>query len=197
MEKPSNQKVDKDLLDIEFISDFYSIEEAEKYFRLLEEELNWKQGHIRLFGKTLPEPRLTSYYGDVDYKYSGKVNPAQDIHLSEALRQILKDLKSRTGTRFNAVLANYYRSGQDSMGWHSDDELMHLRGSSIASLSFGDSRKMNFRDKTVKKRIHTLELTAGSLLIMRGSTQKQTEHNIPKQSNKKGRINLTFRQFSG
>jgi len=197
MEKPSSQKVENSLLEIDFKPEFYSLEKADRFYHLLKEELNWKQGFVRLFGRTMEEPRLTCYYGDVDYKYSSKVNPAQDIHLSSSLKEIVKELEERIGIKFNAVLGNYYRNGQDSMGWHSDDESVHIPGSLIASISFGESRNMKFRNKSTKKLIYKVELNSGSLLIMKGDAQKKTEHSIPKQSNKKGRINLTFRQFLG
>ena len=197
MERPSSQKLNKGFGEIEFLPGFYSLQESVEMFEQLEEELNWKVGHINLFGKTIAEPRLSTYYGDKDYVYSRKRNPAQAILLSPALLKIQQDLKERLDHDFNAVLANYYRDGKDSMSWHSDDEAEHQENSMIASLSFGETRRIRFRMKKEKKINTHIELNTGSLLLMKGRTQYLSDHCIPKQRNKQARINLTFRQFSG
>ena len=89
---------------------------------------------------------------------------------------------------------NYYKSGNDSVSWHSDDEEELGEFPIIGSLSFGGLRRFRLRNKQNKKLTHTFDLGNGSLLIMKGATQKLWEHEVPKTKKKvSGRINLTFR----
>ena len=96
--------------------------------------------------------------------------------------------------KFNSVLLNYYRSGNDSVSWHSDDEEELGEFPIIGSLSFGGLRRFRLRNKQNKKLTNSYDLGNGSLLIMKGATQKLWEHEVPKTKKKvSGRINLTFR----
>jgi alkylated DNA repair dioxygenase AlkB len=94
------------------------------------------------------------------------------------------------------VLLNYYRDGNDTVGWHADDEPGLGLSPFIASLSVGAERDFQLRfnnDKTVKI---TMLLTHGSLLVMGGETQGNWQHAIPRRKRiKEPRVNLTFREF--
>jgi len=112
---------------------------------------------------------------------------------SDTARRIKHQLESKTNERFNSVLINYYRDGQDCNGWHSDDELELDPNPIIASLSLGDRRDFKLRHKTNKNLSHALRLEHGSLLMMRGTTQQCWQHQIPKRAKANARLNLTFR----
>ena len=101
----------------------------------------WQQGAIKIFGKEIPEPRLTMYYGDESYKYSGRLLAATPWTQAPALvNEIRAAVEQRTGRSFNSVLLNYYRSGSDSQGWHSDDEPVYGQNPVIASVRRGEPR---------------------------------------------------------
>jgi alkylated DNA repair dioxygenase AlkB len=79
------------------------------------------------------------------------------------------------------------------MAWHSDGEKDLKDLGAIASLSFGAERKFAFKHKQSKKVI-SLPLKAGSLLVMKGITQQYWLHRLPPTKLvKEARINLTFR----
>ena len=168
--------------------------ESDAFFDALKREVDWKRERIRLFGRTVPQPRLTAWFGDPGavYSYSGMVlAPAP---WSNLLRDI-KDRVDRAGeAAFNSVLLNRYRNERDSVSWHSDDELELGRNPTIASVSFGAVRTFQLRhkrDQSLEKRI---DLPHGSLLLMTGATQHHWEHRVPKRRQPLGeRINLTFR----
>ncbi|MEO8011625.1 MAG: alpha-ketoglutarate-dependent dioxygenase AlkB, partial [Dokdonella sp.] len=106
------------------------------------------------------------------------------------------ELAQRLGIRFNGVLANRYRDGQDSMGWHSDDERELGEQPLIASLSFGAVRRFRLRHKNSGAKPIAIELESGSLLVMAGATQQNYRHDLPKTARAVGeRINLTFRRI--
>jgi alkylated DNA repair dioxygenase AlkB len=111
------------------------------------------------------------------------------------LREIKARCEDFAQAPFNSVLLNYYRNGQDSMGWHQDNEPELGAHPVIASVSFGATRRFQLRHK--KRRdldTITLELAPGSLLLMRGTTQHYWKHQVPKTTQSIGaRINLTFR----
>lgn len=169
---------------------------ADELLTTFRTQIAWEQGQIRMFGKWVMEPRLSAWYGDpgAAYTYSGKQQ--------EPLAWIpeLSALKSKTeeafGASYNSVLLNLYRFGQDSMGWHSDDEKELGNSPVIASLNLGATRKFQLRRKDDKSTKIELELTHGSLLIMAGETQTFWQHQVPKTKKEVGvRMNLTFRHI--
>ena len=179
--------------------DCFSLTQSNAFLnQLLDPNLiHWQQKSIKIFNRIIPEPRLNAWYGDEEavYTYSGLVNyPLPWIPLLLELKHHVEQI---TQTPFNSVLLNRYRNGADSMGWHSDDEPELGINPVIASLSFGATRQFQFKHRKNKQLpIHRLLLTPGSLLVMRGETQKYWKHCLPKvrQSESVGeRINLTFR----
>jgi alkylated DNA repair dioxygenase AlkB len=154
-------------------------------------ETAWKAEHITLFGRQVPQPRLTAWHGDASYTYSGlRLEPQPFTPLQ---REIKTAVEAASGHRFNSVLLNYYRDGADSMGMHSDDEAELGPNPAIASVSFGASRTFILRHKRTKQTIK-VDLTSGSLLLMAGPTQHHWQHGINKSARPLGpRVNLTFR----
>lgn len=152
---------------------------------------------LRIMGREIPTPRLTSWHGDpgANYRYSGRrFEPKPWTDGLDAIRDRLEEL---FGVRFNSVLANYYRDGRDSMSPHSDaepelgpnapDEVV------IASVSLGAPRRFVLQSKVTKER-RVFELGEGSLFVMGGAVQQQWRHGVPKTTRKVGpRLNLTFR----
>jgi len=179
-----------------FVPDFFSGAESKVYFEELLEQIAWKQDRIKMFGKELPIPRLQAWYGNADksYTYSGiKMSP---LAWTPSLLEIKKRIATVCKTDFTSVLLNRYRGGQDSMGWHSDDEKELGVNPVIASVNFGASRNFQMRRKDDHKQKRSLELSNGSLLIMKGTTQHFWQHQIPKTAKTVGeRINLTFRKI--
>lgn len=173
---------------------FFSIQESDKFFKDLYKGVNWKQETIKFFGKNMPLPRLTAWYGDEgkSYTYSGIVqNPEA---WSNTLRKIKSQIEKVTEISFNSVLLNLYRDGKDSVSWHSDDETELGKNPIIASVSFGATRRFSLRHKQSKEHKIDIDLTNGSFLLMKGETQHFWQHQIAKTSKSiQPRINLTFR----
>lgn len=181
-------------IDLDLREAFWPAPEADALFAALRRELPWRQETITLFGRTSPVPRLTSWHGDpgTAYAYSGiAMDPAP---WTPSLTAIKTRVEAAAGTRFNSVLANLYRDGRDGVAWHSDDEPELGPEPVIASASFGATRAFQLRAKADPSRRRTLLLPHGSLLVMRGSTQRLWRHQVPKTAKPVGeRINLTFR----
>lgn len=180
--------------DITYIEEFYSSVQSNSIFNKLKSHIDWQQQKILLFGKSILEPRLTAFYSSEDksYTYSGKKMHGK--MMPSVLIEICESIEKYCRHRFNSVLLNYYRSGNDSMGWHSDDEKELGLNPVIASLSFGGSRVFLMKHKQEQNKRLKLVLKDGSLLIMKGQTQHQWKHQIPKSKTYiDPRINLTFR----
>lgn len=161
------------------------------YYASLKESLEWQEESIVIFGERKLVPRLTAYFGQHNYKYSGVDHPARP--LTKELRVIEAACEAVAEFEFNSVLCNYYRNGEDSMGYHRDNEPV-MDTQCIASVSFGATRRMNFRHRSSKERIG-IDLNSGSLLLM-VDCQDLWEHGIPKTKKRAGgRINLTFRRI--
>ena len=179
---------------LNFWPDFLTENQADELFEELKTSNLWRQDKVKVFGKTYDQPRLCFLAADrkVNYTYSGLTLPAVDF--SKSLSLIKTRIEQTSSTRFNSCLANLYRDGNDSNGWHSDDEKELGDEPIIASLSLGVTRNFDLkhkRNRLIKKRI---ELTHGSLLLMSGRTQKDFKHQIAKSKRiHEPRINLTFR----
>lgn len=181
---------------VHYYRDFLSSEKSDFLFHHFQSTIDWQQHPITLFGKTFLQPRLIAWYGDegISYRYSQTTLTATGW--TAELLAIQKMLKEDFQLDFNAVLMNLYRDGQDSMGWHSDDETSLGRQPTIASISLGTPRTMQFRQtKDHKKKTNCL-LESGSLLLMEDETQHYWQHQIPKRKKiTTPRINLTFRKI--
>lgn len=157
----------------------------------LTQSLAWNQREIRMYGRTVMTPRLTSWIGDGSYSYSG-IEHAPAAWNSE-LAGYRDAIARHTGARFNSCLANHYRDGADSVAWHADDEPELGAEPTIASLSLGAARRFQVRHRATGE-TWTLELGQGDLLIMSGESQRDYLHAVPKTKRPTGpRINLTFR----
>lgn len=165
---------------------------ADVFARLLA-ETDWREETIVIYGKRHLQPRLSAWYGEKAYAYSGlRLQPTPFTPLLMTLRDAVE---AATGHAFNSVLLNYYRNERDSMGLHSDDEPELGPRPAIASLSFGEARTFLLKHKHTRQTMR-VPLTDGSLLLMAGDTQQYWLHGINKMTKSlQGRINLTFRKI--
>jgi alkylated DNA repair dioxygenase AlkB len=198
MKKSAVHKFEKLYLpdaEVWYAPEFFSPEDSDHFLQELQRNINWKQEKIKLFGKEQLMPRLTAWYGDKAYTYSGLQNKPQPW--IPVLQQIREQVMKATATEFNSVLLNMYRSGGDSMGWHADDEPELGPTPDIASVSLGAARRFGFKhryNKDIGNKYITLQ--HGSLLLMQGLTQHNWKHGLPKTTQAGGvRINLTFRHI--
>ncbi|KAF2967782.1 hypothetical protein GQX73_g5840 [Xylaria multiplex] len=136
-----------------------------------------------------------------------KATPRPIPHCLDVLR---RSTEAATGCQFNFCLVNYYASGADSISFHSDDEQFLGPLPAIASFSLGARRDFLMKQKPPKlepgqagsngtpKGSLKLPLGSGDMVLMRGRTQANWQHSIPKRTGKNewdgGRINITFRR---
>jgi alkylated DNA repair dioxygenase AlkB len=178
-----------------FCRNLFRPEVGDRLFAALMDTVSWQQDHITLYGKSMPLPRLTAWYGDPGNAYTYSGIQMQPTPWNQPLLEIKSQVEAVAGTRFNSVLLNQYRHGQDSVAWHSDDEPELGENPVIASVSLGASRRFVLKHR-YRKNVEKIELylTHGSLLLMRGSTQHYWLHQIPKTAKvSETRMNLTFR----
>ena len=168
--------------------------EATQLQAALRADLDWQQPRIKVFGRYHTVPRLTAWHGDTGLpsRYSGHDHVADGWPTS--LIPIRETSSRLTGCRFNSVLANCYRDGQDSMGYHSDDEPELGAQPWIASYSLGVERDFVFRPRSGGRQCFSLPLPDNSLLLMSPQVQHDFQHALPRRRRVKvERINLTFR----
>ncbi|MDI1318475.1 alpha-ketoglutarate-dependent dioxygenase AlkB [Flavobacterium sp.] len=182
--------------EIAYYPNFFDSIGADEFFELLTNQIPWQQDNIMVFGKTHPQPRLTSLFGNEgkEYKYSNivmKPNPWNPLLL--LLKNEIEEVCTES---FSTVLLNLYRDGKDSNGWHADNEKELGTNPVIASVSFGAERSFHLQHNTIKEQKLKINLEHGSLLLMKGTTQHFWKHQIPKTAKPIGsRINLTFRSI--
>ena len=182
--------------DLAFDPEWLDAAAADQLLDALHAALPWETHPVRLFGREIPTPRLSCWIGDAGaiYRYSGtrytpRPWPAQ-------LLPVLQRLRTETGVAFDSVLANLYRDGRDAMGWHSDDEPELGPQPVIASISLGGVRRFTMKHRRVPGASLAIALPHGSLLLMRGDTQRNYRHALPRTAKPTApRINLTFRRI--
>ncbi|MFN2435249.1 MAG: alpha-ketoglutarate-dependent dioxygenase AlkB [Nitrososphaeraceae archaeon] len=174
---------------------FLTFDDANGYFHSLLQDIPWKNDEVVVFGKHIVTKRKTAWYGDSNYVYIYSNTIKQALPWTRELENLKQIVEKLSNTKFNSCLLNLYHDGNEGMGWHSDDEKSIEDNSTIASVSFGVERKFSFKHKQNKKIISVL-LEHGSLLLMKDSTQKNWLHCLPKSKKiTLPRINLTFRRM--
>jgi alkylated DNA repair dioxygenase AlkB len=189
------QKIDLPKSDIILFPNFFSQKESDEFYQELLIKIPWQQDYINLYGRRMPIPRKTAWYGEFqkNYTYSG-ITMIPNAW-TEILLLIKSKIECQSETIFNSVLLNLYRDGKDSVAWHSDDEAELGENPIIGSVSFGGERSFRLKPKDkFQKNVKKIFLTHGSFLLMKGETQKYWLHEVPKTAKPVSpRINLTFR----
>ncbi|MCF2949063.1 alpha-ketoglutarate-dependent dioxygenase AlkB [Paraglaciecola aquimarina] len=181
--------------DVVYYPNFIPPPRASELMVILQQTILWKKDQITLYGKIFNVPRLQAWYGDDDaaYEYSGLTMQPQTW--TKELLELKKICEQTTKTQFNSVLANLYRNGADGVGRHADDEKELGQNPVIASLSFGETRNLDFYHNHSTQKLR-LPLESGSLLVMKGGTQANWQHGVAKSKKVLGpRVNLTFRSI--
>ncbi|MBL4663458.1 MAG: alpha-ketoglutarate-dependent dioxygenase AlkB [Flavobacteriaceae bacterium] len=173
-----------------FLQDTY----ASEVFKTLLNETKWQQDDIKIYGKVYKQPRLTALYGEKEKSYSYSNITMYPIPFTPLLQEIKTKVEATAKTTFTTVLLNLYRDGNDSNGWHSDNEKELGGNPVIASVSLGAKRCFKLKHRGDKKLNYKVFLDHGSLLLMQGKTQHYWLHELPKSKKTTNpRINLTFR----
>lgn len=181
--------------DVDWYPDWLAPADAAQRFARLIGEVEWRQDMMGTPAGRVALPRLTAWQGEPDavYVYSGIRNVPQAW--TPAVAELKAAAEATSGVRFNSVLLNRYRSGTDSMGWHADRERELGSRPVIASVSLGVARTFDLRHNR-SGRMQSFSLKGGSLLVMKGDTQAEWRHRVPKEPGVSGeRINLTFRRI--
>ena len=188
------------LLPYDGITEYYGKilkqEAAQYFFNSLLNTIEWKNDEVIIFGKQIITKRKTAWYADNGYEYTYSNVKKHPLEWTKDLLELKFYIESITGEIFNSCLLNLYHDGSEGMSWHSDNEKEILKDSAIAALSFGAERKFYLKHRKNKLPVSHL-LENGSLLVMKGSTQKNWQHSLPKAKKiTTARISLTFRLFS-
>jgi alkylated DNA repair dioxygenase AlkB len=191
-----NEKINLNLPDaiFEWYPNFLTNETADELFQKLLDETPWQHDEITIFGKKILQPRLTCLFGNEGkpYSYSGLTMYPKPWNSS--IMFLKTEIEKICNQNFTTVLANLYRNEKDSNGWHADNEKELGRDPIIASISLGETRKFQIKHNSNKEYKCNLELTHGSLLLMKEGSQIHYKHQLPKSTSpKNARINLTFR----
>jgi alkylated DNA repair dioxygenase AlkB len=183
--------------DVRYAQGWLSPAEADAWFECLLDDIPWERHRLNLFGREVDCPRLSCWIGDPGAAYVYSRTRFEPHPWTPSLLSVRERVQAFCAAPFNSVLANLYRDGGDSMGWHSDDEPELGPQPVIASLSLGAERRFRLRRKSSREtpaKPLGLPLAHGSLLRMAGDTQRHYQHDLPKLAGlTTARINLTFR----
>lgn len=180
---------------LQYTPGFLNRAEGDQLLELLLQTVPWQQHKVIMYDKEVITPRLSAWYGDKRLRDEGK---REALPWLPELYNLKKRIERFTGITFQGVLLNYYRDGNDSVAWHADKDTVPGLKTDIASVSIGEERNFDFRNKEDHRQQYSLRLEHGALLLMKGALQKGWEHRIAKAAvPMKARINLTFRKVMG
>jgi alkylated DNA repair dioxygenase AlkB len=180
---------------IEYESGWIEPQAGDAVLAALREELVWEQREVILFGRSILQPRLIAWAGSVGYRYSGQTLESRPF--TPTVSALSARVSERARVPFNHVLLNRYRTGEDSIGLHADDERELGEDPVVATVSFGASRRLVLvpRRKSDGPR-RAVDLGHGALFIMGGTCQRHFRHGIPREPAVRAeRISLTFRRI--
>ena len=179
---------------LEYHPGLISAAQSEALLHQLIAESPWQQKVVKMYDKEVITPRLTAWYANAEtYDYTSLRRSAPN-NWTPALLMIKEKAELIAKVKFNSVLLNYYRDGNDSVAWHSDNEKALGTHPVIASVSFGQVRSFDIRRKEDHSDKYSIRLESGALMLMKGNLQQDWEHRIAKSTRPmKPRINLTFR----
>jgi len=180
--------------DVFLIDNFFNKEESDYYYHALLADTHWYEYEMPMYDKVVTAPRMVSWFEDKNNIEAG----SNTLELTKDLNDIRWRVENETHIKFNAVLLNLYRDGNDGVGWHSDKTSSSNKNMNIASVTFGETRLFRLRHK-FNKEIPQVEIPLhhGSFLLMAGTTNSFWQHQVPKTAREVlPRINLTFRQVN-
>ena len=167
--------------------------EADRYYQALLNDIAWQHDRAIIFGKEIITKRKVAWYASAPFSYTYSKVTKTALPWAAVLLELKKQVEHHTAETYNSCLLNLYHNGSEGMAWHSDGEKELKKYGAIASLSLGAERKFSFKHKSTKQAISTV-LEHGSLLVMKGDTQKYWLHCLPlTKTEQTSRINLTFR----
>ena len=178
---------------VNYFGKLFSLKQANEYFELLMNGIEWKNDEAVMFGKHIITKRKVAWFADKEYAYTYSNITKQASKWNYTLLELKKIVEEKTGASYNSCLLNLYHNGNEGMAWHSDDEKTLGKNSAIASLTFGAERKFSFKHKQSKETVSVI-LEHGRMLVMKDTTQTNWLHRLPPTTKiKDARINLTFR----
>lgn len=179
--------------EVHYFGTVLSSEKANLFYQRLMEKVAWENDVAFMFGKKIVTKRKVAWYGDKPFSYTYSNNTRLALPWNEDVFALKLLSEKHTAHAYNSCLLNLYHDGSEGMAWHSDGEKTLEENGAIASWSFGAERKFSFKHKESKLR-KDLILSHGSLLVMKGETQKNWLHRLPPTKKiKRPRVNLTFR----
>lgn len=168
----------------------------EEFSKINFTNIRWKQDSINMYGKSIPLPRITAWYGDSGKSYTYSGIRSEPNAWNKGLLYLKQEAERIACVEFNSVLLNWYRDGDDHLNWHADDEKELGLNPVICSVNFGETRDFVLRRNSDVSQKITLPLSHGTLLVMRGELQHYWQHSVPKRKRvNDSRFNLTFRRI--
>jgi len=180
--------------DIVYYPNLLRADDCDRWLSALRESLPWRQETMAMYGNAIAVPRLSSWHGDQPNAYTYSQIEMQPLPMTRELVEVKETVEILVAEQLNSVLANLYRDGSDSVAWHADDERELGPEPVVVSVSLGATRKFQLRSRTTPYVRHDIDLAHASVLVMRGQSQWNWMHQVPKTKARVGeRINLTYR----
>jgi alkylated DNA repair dioxygenase AlkB len=156
---------------------------SDQLFTELVETGRFSQRTVRIYDRTVPEPRLTA----------GWSTDVTSDDVPEPLRAVAVAVSAHYGVVFDRIWVNLYRDGRDSVAWHGDRNRHTHRNPLVVTVSLGARRRFLLRPVGGRPQVE-LHPGHGDLVVMGGACQHEWEHAVPKDARAVGpRMSVTLR----
>ena len=183
---------------METICIFPDEQERQELFAYLNElEIEYHKPYKR-FNQTVKVPRgqaSFTLHDDIHYNYKVSGGSPPNKVMCDTLRMITSRVNAALGTHFNTILMNVYRSGDDCIGYHRDNETGWAPNTGFATLCFGAERDFLLRHDETRD-VTTTRHHDGHVIHLPHPMNSHYQHSVPRRKRVAGtRISLTFRQI--
>ena len=182
--------------EVDIYKSFYDKKEADSIFKELS-KLEFEDSYVKIYGKKKMPRKMLWFSDNKNWTYvfsKNHINGLKAHKFTKLLNKIREKVEKETKQKFNSLLINYYESGENSVGWHNDDDPWLGENFMVPSLSFGGERNFMIKENRKGAKSEKFLLNHGSMIVMKEMTQKSHIHSVPKTKKRIGpRINLTFR----
>ena len=192
--------------DILYIPNAFSEAQQKRYLTYLHTIKDWKTGQTTFGSGQVPrlqkwfhsdlQPFTTCWRQQFErwqaHPYDSTLSKIQN-EILDTVQRFVPEIEQE---EFNSILLNRYRNGLDSIKPHQDSVPEFGENPTVICVSLGETRTIVFSRIDSQKEIE-IPLESGSILLMKGSTQKHFRHGIPKTSQEVGeRFSLTIRRHT-
>lgn len=171
----------------QILDDTYILYDIEELNDITISDIKTEINFESMYSQNIPVPRLVKIQGIYDNNYKPLYRHPIDVQpeiteMTPITKKICDVLSKKLNQKFNHVLIQLYRSGNDYIGEHCDKTLDISPNTNIVNYSIGATRTMTLRQKknnlTQERDIKKIKLKNNSIFVLGWNANQKWLHSI-------------------